>query len=68
MSKVESRLQQRGWEQIFVKLSEQTEKLTQAELEHEKTLRVTAWQRIWLGAAIMGNEEAQRMLAQGPPS
>jgi hypothetical protein len=61
-------LQQAEWQELFVKITQQTEGMIQAELELEKALRVSAWQKLWIPAAIMGNEEAKRMLAQGPPS
>ena len=42
--------------------------MTQEEIEFEKAFRAALWQKIWIGSALMGNEEARRMLAQGPPS
>ena len=34
----------------------------EADLEH------LAWQKIWMPAALKGDAEAKRMLAQGPPA
>jgi hypothetical protein len=69
MSKFESQSQQAGnWHELFVKMTPRTEGMTQEEIEIEKEFRATLWQKIWIGSALMGNEEAKRMLAQGPPS
>ncbi len=34
----------------------------------ERHLEQLAWQRMWMSAAIKGDPEAKRMLAQGPPA
>jgi hypothetical protein len=34
----------------------------------EADLENLAWQRIWMPAALKGDAEAKRMLAQGPPA
>ncbi len=69
MSKFERQLPQVvNWHALFVKMTPRTEELTQEEIEIEKEFRATLWQKIWIGSALMGNEEAKRMLAQGPPS
>jgi len=69
MSKFESQSQHTGnWHELFVKMTPRTEGMTKEEIECEKAFRAELWQKIWMGSALMGNEEAWRMLAQGPPS
>ena len=57
-----------NWHELFVKMTPRTDGMTQEEIEIEKEFRATLWQKIWIGSALMGNEEAKRMLAQGPPA
>ena len=69
MSKFERQLPPTvNWQELFVKMTPRTEGMTQEEIEIEKEFRATLWQKIWIGSALMGNEDAKRMLAQGPPS